>query len=118
MPRCRKNGCRGGGVRAIGVQHDRDPHWTKKAIFDRLEDHFTRGHITATNKDGRVVEIFGATSKHATVDQTLNLIRFDFGMTKQLLNIGIHRDDRVKNTALLVGVQLNQNLRFAHHGPL
>ena len=94
-------GCRC-GVSTVGIHHHRHTHRTKKATFDRRQKFFARGHIATAYKDRGLMQIFRASSKHATVHQTLDLIQRDSGVPEQLINISIHSNHRVKNAAMRV----------------
>ena len=61
-----------------------------------------------------MLQIRRSASEHRTVDQGGNILLLNRCILKQLVDPRVDRDDRVKDTRMKIGIQLDQDLRLGH----
>jgi hypothetical protein len=113
-----QHGGRSRGVGAAGVQQNRDAHRAEKHPCHFLQQSLARRDIRPADENRRLMQILGAPSEDGPMHQIAHLIRLDARILQQVIHPGIDRDHGVKNAAVRVGIQLDQDLRFAHQKPL
>ena len=82
---------------------------------DDLVEQLLAGHdIAAADKNRCVVQIAGPARKNRTVNQWAHLGTLHGTILQQLGHPGIQRNDRIKHARMRVGIELDQDVWFAH----
>jgi len=101
-----KHGGRGRGVRAIGVHHHRHTQRAQEAIGYLAQQFFSDANVRAANEDGRISQAFYATCEDKAVNQIADGPGFHGPMSQEMVDPGVDRDHRIKNTRLGIAIQL------------
>src|SRR3954447_4704005 len=109
------DGCDGGRVGAVRVQHDRHRERRKQGILGHRQELFAGGHVVTADPDGGVMQVLGTSGEDAPVDQIPNITFGHSTITHHDVGAGIVRNDLIERARESRAVELKQELT---HGTL
>src|SRR5689334_5905968 len=104
------DGCDGGGVRAVGVEHNRHAKRPEERLLDRGQQPLTGGHVITADENRGVMKIFGTTSEHCTMHEVADGVRGDATVAHDLVRTGVIGDDAIEHARRSRAVEVKQEL--------
>ena len=103
----------GGGRRRVGavrVEHDRRVERLEEQLLSRFEHRLAVSHPGAADPESGVGEPVGTAREDRALDEVSEIVRGDFSVPDDDVDVGVVRGDCVERARVLIGVQLDQDL--------